>query len=91
MGQPLPDPLGCELRPVIRAEVHRDASLTEQIGKAILDIPMPDVPGHDRRQAFPGVLIDDVHDPKYPAVVCSLLDEIVAPYMVRVQRTKSHT
>src|SRR5271154_3746519 len=76
------------LRTVVRADVFRYASFEHRTGHR------PDAPkavnatSHSDRQAFPGELVNQGHEPELSTIVGLRLNEVVAPDMIAVLRSQ---
>ena len=85
-AKPLSNCLGCELRPIVRTYVLWWSMLDEQVGQAVQHVVGPEPPSHHDRQAAPGKLVDHAQHAERPAILRSVLDEVVGPDMVRPAR-----
>src|SRR4051812_39148125 len=81
-GQPAPDRLGDELRPVVAPDELRLASDLEQVLQGRYHTLGIHAPLDLDRQAFPGELIDHRQQLQAPPVGRLVVDEVVAPDVV---------
>ena len=79
-----PDEIRREFRTVVRADVGGGPVSDEQVGERLEHVGCAEPPGHDQREAFPRVLIDDRQDLQRPSIVCAFCHEIVGPDVVAV-------
>ena len=70
------------LRAVVRPNMFRDASGEYHVGHRLKDAEAVDPTRHPDRQAFPGELVDQGHQPKLAPIVGLRLDEVVTPDMI---------
>ena len=90
MGQPPPNRLGDELRPVVAADVLRHATDAEQLRQHVDHLLGRDAAIHLQRQAFPGVLVHDRQPLQRPAVGGPIVDEVPGPHVVLVLRLSTN-
>ena len=89
--KPVSDCLGRKFRPVVGADVRRAPMGDKKIRQAVKHIIGLDLPGHDRRQRLPAVLVDDGQNLDCPSVVCSIRHEIIGPHMITMHRPETDT
>jgi hypothetical protein len=70
------------LRTVVRPDMLRDASGEHHVGHRLKDAEAVDPTSHPDRQAFPGELVDQGHQPNLAPIVGLRLDEVVTPNMI---------
>jgi len=70
------------LRTVVRPDMLRDASGEHHIGHRLNDAEAVDPTSHPDRQAFPGKLVDQGHQPNLAPIMGLRLDEVVTPNMI---------
>ena len=90
-AKPLSNCLGGELRPIVRTYVLRWSVLDEQVGQAVQHVVGPEPSSHHDRQAAPRKLVDHAQHAERPAVLRSVLDEVVGPDMVGPLGPQPHT
>jgi hypothetical protein len=76
------------LRTVIRADVFGYASFEHRIGHRLDDPKAVNATSHSDRQAFPGELVNQGHEPELSTIVGLRLNEVVAPEMIAVLRSQ---
>jgi hypothetical protein len=84
--QPAAHDLCSHLRAVVRADVFRYATLEHHIGHRFDDPKAVDATRHPDRQAFPGELVNQGHEPEPSTIMGLRLNEVVAPDMITVLR-----
>ena len=85
-GEPAAHDLGRHLGTVVRSNVLRDTTLHHHIGHRLDDPEAVDAARNPDREALPGELVDQCHQPEFATVVGLCLDEVVAPHMIAVLR-----
>ena len=83
---PTPHRLGHELGAVVRADVSGHAAQDEQVGKHVDHVGRLELAPDPDGQALVGELVDDVQQPELASVMRAVLDEVVAPDVVRPLR-----
>lgn len=87
---PGPDRRRGELRAVVGADVFRHAAGEHDVGQGLDDRVAPETSLDLERQAFAGVLVDQGERAQRAAVVGLAGDEVVAPDVVGIGRSKAH-
>ena len=65
------------------------AAIEHHVGHRVDDAEAVDATGHLDRQAFPGKLVDQGHQPQLAAIVGLGLDKVVAPDMIAMLRPQA--
>jgi hypothetical protein len=86
--EPATHDLCSHLRTVVRADVFRYASFEHRIGHRLDDPKAVNATSHSDRQAFPGELVNQGHEPELSTIVGLRLNEVVAPDMIAVLRSQ---
>ncbi len=74
---PVSDSLSDELWAIVRPDVGRNPSQDEQVCKSVDDLRRVQLPFDPDRQAFPAVFVQDVQCTERPAIVSSVMNEVV--------------
>ena len=85
--QPAPYDLGGHLRAVVGSDMLRDAAHQHHVCHGFQDTQAVDPSGDPDRQAFPGELVDQCHQPHLAAIVGLGLHKVIGPDMVAPFRT----
>ena len=88
--QPTPDRLGDELRPVVAANVLRNATGAEQVHQHVDHLIRRDAAIHFQRQTFPRVLVDDRQPLQRSSGGRAIVDEVPSPHVVLVLRLSAN-
>jgi hypothetical protein len=87
--QPAPHYLGGHPRTVVGSDVLRDAAQQHHVSHGLQNTQAVDPPGDPDRQAFPGELIDQRHQPQLAAIMGLALDKVIGPGIVAPLRTQT--
>lgn len=87
--EPVAHDLCRHLRAVVRPDMLRDAFSKHHIGHGVDDAEAVDATCNPDRQAFPGKLVDQRHEPELTAIMGLRFDEVVAPDMVTMLRPQT--
>ena len=85
-GDPALHCLGHELWAVVRTNVRGHAAQDEQVGQHVDHVGRFQLAPDPDGQALVGELVDDVEQPELAPIMGAVLDEVVAPDMVRPLR-----
>ena len=86
--QPATHDLGCHLWPIVGSDVLWDAPDQHRISHGLQNTQAVDASGDPDRQAFPGELIDQRHQPHLAAILGLGLHKVIGPDMVAPLRTQ---
>src|SRR5271169_2580512 len=86
--EPAAHDLCSHLRTVVRADVVRHAPFEHHIGHCLDDPKAVDATSHSDRQAFPGELVNQGHEPEPSTIMGLRLNEVVAPDMIAMPRSQ---
>ena len=68
------DCLGCELRAIVAAKIHRTAAYQEQVTQQLDHVVLLDARGYLRGQTFPGEFVHHIQDADLATILQPLLD-----------------
>ena len=86
--QPLAHDLGRHLGAIVRSDVLGNAVHDHGVGHCLDDAHAVDPPCNTDRQAFPRELVDQRHQPDFPAIVGLGFDEVVRPDVIAPLRSQ---
>ena len=83
---PVPDGLGDEFRPVVRAYEGGRAAQDEEVRQGVDDVGGVQLAIHLDGQTFLGMFINDVQRPERPAIIGPAMDEVIGPDVIAMLR-----
>ncbi len=78
--------MGDELGAIVRPDLLGRTMFDEQIGEHVDDIVRTEPPQRHHCQALAALFVDDVEHSELPPVVRLILDEVMGPYILAMER-----